>query len=379
MIPPLSPTLPPVLEEALALTLESPKAPRTGNNATKRESSIDSSITVKQSKMPPPVADKSVKKTVSATTAGAKKGTAPRVTVSPTKPPTSPHLKVPGEPKKQLSLKKVVTESALVPVGRIKKREVSPSPAKCASSPAMTAKSCSGGHEEPSEDDISDTEPKLSRIVKLKFRHLKWRYENFVKLTKNSKEKVAESEKRPASDVAGKSTVKRVREAEDRGRTPVPKKIKTETPFADAKTERNASKTNSAVSKNIDVSPLPVKKEKGSTDRAVLRKSEARNGVTPQVKIEAGRTSTPMQVKKELQHEGEIKSVQSRSRKVSGSQPPLQLDPAMNAKAEAFTKEQQKYQDFGRKCKYEAEGKIESDKVAKDERYCKLLFLDSVL
>lgn len=365
-----------MLEEALALTLESPKTSRAGNGATKRESSIDISITVKQPKMPPPAADKSAKKTVSV---GAKKTTASRVTVSPTKPPTSPHLKVPGEPKKQLSLKKVVTESASVPVGRIKKREVSPSPAKRASSPAMTAKSCSGGHEEPPEDDISDTEPKLSRIVKLKFRHLKWRYENFVKLTKNSKEKVAESEKRPASDVAGKSTVKRVRETEDRGRTPVPKKIKTETLFADAKTESNASKTRSTVSKNIEVLPLPIKKEKGSADRVVLRKSEARNGATPQVKIEAGRTSTPTQVKKEIKQEGETKPIQGRSRKVSGSQAPLQLDPVMNAKAEAFTKEQLKYQDFGRKCKYEAEGKIESDKVAKDERYCKLLFLDSVL
>lgn len=378
-LPPLSPTLPPVLEEALA-TLESPKASRTGSHATKREGSVDNSITLKPSKVASSTGDKGARKSATATAAGAKKSAASRVTASPTKPNPSPYLKVPGEPKKQQSLKKVATE---VPVGRIKKREVSETPAKRASSPAVTAKSRSGGHDEPSEDDTSDTEPKLSRIVKLKFRQNKWRYENFVKLTKNPKDKVAESDKRPVSDVAGKSTGKRVRETEEREKTPIPKKAKTETSLAEVKIERErerdkmASRTNTP-SKGSDLPPLP-KKERGTTEKGAARRTESRNGETPQVKVkDNGRVSTPVPIKKEARGDGEPRT-EGRARKVSSSQPPQQLDPAMNAKAEAFAKEHMRYQDFGKKSKHEAEGKIQSDRVAKDERYSKLLQLDSVL
>jgi len=370
-LPPLSPTLPPVLEEALATLGESPKIVRSGPNAAKREASVDDTITLKPSKA---VTGKGAKSTASATAAAAKRGVVSKATTSPTKPSPSQHLKVPGEPKKQLSLKKVAAE---VPAGRIKKREVSESPAKRASSPAVTAKSRSGGHDGPSEEDTSDTEPKLSKIVKLKFKHLKWRYENFVKLTRNSKDKVAEPEKRPCSDVAGKSTGKRVREAEDRERTPVPKKLKTEKPLSEIRgdRERMASKGST-----------PVKKERATAEKTAARRAENRSGDTPLVKVGVGRTGTPVPLKDTgrmatpvpvVRKEGRLD--EGRPRKVSTSQPPPQLDSVANAKAEAFNQEHLRYQDFGKNLKHEAEGKIRSDRVEKDERYAKLLLLDSVL
>ncbi|KAF8454943.1 hypothetical protein BGX38DRAFT_234784 [Terfezia claveryi] len=383
-LPPLSPTLPLVLEEALATLGDSPKIMRSGITAAKREASVDDTITLKPSKAMLQTAGKGAKGTASATT---KKGAVSKATASPTKPTSSQHLKVPGEPKKQLSLKKVAAE---VPVGRIKKREVSESPAKHASSPAMTAKSRSGGCGEPSEDDTSDTEPKLSKIVKLKFKHLKWRYENFVKLTRNSKDKVAEPEKRPGSGVAGKSTGKRIREAEDRERTPVPKKLKMEKPQFEIKSERvgMVSKGNTPV-KCVDLLP-PVKKEKATAEKTAVWRAESRNGDMPLVKVNTGRTATPVPsrdtgrlatpvpvVKKEGRPDDA--RIEGRPRKVSTSQPPPQLDSVAIAKAEAFNQEHLRYQDFGKRLKHEAEGKIQSDRVENDERYAKLLLLDSIL
>jgi len=381
-LPPLSPTLPPVLEEALATLGESPKTVRAGSTAAKREASVDDTITLKPSKAMIQAAGKGAKSTANAT---AKKGAVSKATASPSKPTPSQHLKVPGEPKKQLSLKKVTTE---VPAGKVKKREVSESPAKRASSPAMIAKSRSGGYDEPSEDDTSDTEPKLSKIVKLKFKHLKWRYENFVKLTRNSK--VTEPEKRPGSDVAGKSTGKRVREAEDRERTPVPKKLKTEKPLSEIKSDRGGIVSKgSTPAKSVDL-PLPVKKEKATAEKTALRRAESRNGDTALVKMNSGRTATPVPLKDTarlatpvpvVKKEGrpDDARIEGRPRKVSTSQPPPQLDPAASAKADAFNQEHLTYQEFGKRLKHEAEGKIQSDRVVKDERYAKLLLLDSIL
>ena len=386
-LPPLSPTLPPVLEEALATLGESPKIIRSGPAAAKRETSVDDTITLKPSKAVTQAAGKSAKSSASTAAAATKKGAVSKATVSPTKATPSQHLKVPGEPKKQLSLKKVAAEA---PAGRTKKREVSESPAKRASSPAVTAKSRSGGYDEPSEDDTSDTEPKLSKVVKFRFKHLKWRYEYLVKLTKNSKDKVAEPEKRPGPDVAGKSTGKRVREAEDRERTPVPKKLKAEKPLSEIKgdRERMASKS-STPAKGADLPP-PLKKEKATTEKAAVRRTESRNGDTPLAKVNTGRMATPVPLKDTgrmatpvpvVKREGRPDDVriEGRPRKVSTSQPPPQLDPAANAKVEAFNQEHLRYQDFGKRLKHEAEGKIQSDRVEKDERYAKLLLLDSVL
>ena len=380
-LPPLSPTLPPVLEEALRAN--SPKASRNMN----REGSVDSCITVRISRAAPPTPPK---KTVSSST---KKNAASKTTASPTNA-LSPYLKVPCEPKKQLSLaKEAVTKSASVPVGKVKLREVSLTPTKRALSPAVSAKVRSVAQEDLPDDDYeSGSEPRLSRVIILRFRQKKRYYEQFVKLIKPPKEKIAGPEKRPVPEVAGKSTGKRLREAaEEREKTPVPKKQRTaDTPTVSDKGDKerergkNAALKASTPSKGTGTGHTPPdrglapppKKEKAITEKAAIPRTESRDG---QIRAGKDRTATPMGIKQEAKLGIEVRNSEGRARKVSHSQPPLQLDPTMSAKAEAFSAEHMKYQDLGKRLKHEAEGKIHSDRVAKDERYPKLLLLDSVL
>ncbi|KAF8468391.1 hypothetical protein BDZ91DRAFT_793245 [Kalaharituber pfeilii] len=392
--PPLSPTLPLVLEEALAATRESPKLSR-GNHIPKRESSVDSSIILKTSQktVPQPSAtEKTVRKSVNAATTGAKKSVSSKVTASPTKTPVSLHLKVPGEPKRQFSLaKETVSKTAPISTGK-KRRDTSPSSTKRATSPGHSMKARPSSREELLEDDASDIEPKLSKIIILKFRTKRKYYEQLLKLSsKPNKERVTEAEKRPIPEVGGKSTGKRIWEtvADDKDRTPVLKKQKmSETPInmlsdarLDKERERDRSKASTpskgASGGHSPPPPSSLKREKASSEKVVSlpRKPDNRNGRTPQVKGE--RTSTPAAVKQDLRPG--IDSLESRGRKASNSQPPQSLDPAVQSKAELFSAEHMKYQDLGKRLKYEAEGKIKSDRVGKDSRYPKLLLLDSVL